>query len=128
MKGRRAAAQLGLPELEWIELDLLRRKLALVVRQVERAARGAPERSATRAARKLLRLLSETKVRRGPMKRRAHFEIYPDAAGEYRWRLRSSNGRIIADGAEGYSSRAACRRGLALVRRFATLATTRELD
>lgn len=31
------------------------------------------------------------------------FEVYQDAAGEWRWRLRSTaNGRIMADSAEGY--------------------------
>lgn len=34
-------------------------KLAVILRQVERAARGKPHRSATRAARKLLRQLTE---------------------------------------------------------------------
>ncbi|MBW3537179.1 MAG: DUF1508 domain-containing protein [Actinobacteria bacterium] len=32
------------------------------------------------------------------------FEIYRDAASEYRWRLKASNGRIVADSGEGYSS------------------------
>lgn len=30
---------------------------------------------------------------------------------EWRWRLRASNGRIVADSGEGYSSRAKCRDG-----------------
>lgn len=29
--------------------------------------------------------------------------IYRDTAGKWRWRLQAKNGRIIADGAEGYS-------------------------
>jgi uncharacterized protein YegP (UPF0339 family) len=33
-------------------------------------------------------------------------EIYKDAKGEFRWRLRARNGRIIADSAEGYKQRA----------------------
>jgi len=36
----------------------------------------------------------------------AEFEVYEDNAGEYRWRLRHDNGNIIADGGEGYASRA----------------------
>lgn len=31
------------------------------------------------------------------------FEIYKDKSGEYRWRLRTANGRIIADSGEGYT-------------------------
>lgn len=44
--------------------------------------------------------------------RRAWFEVYRDAAGDYRWRLRASNGRIVADSAEGYASRANVRRAI----------------
>lgn len=32
------------------------------------------------------------------------FEIYQDKAGEWRWRYKAANGRIMADGAEGYAS------------------------
>lgn len=35
--------------------------------------------------------------------------IYQDSAKECRWRLKSSNGRILADSGEGYSSEQACR-------------------
>lgn len=38
-----------------------------------------------------------------------HLEIYPDSAGEYRWRLLRS-GKILADSAEGYTRRASARR------------------
>ncbi len=31
-------------------------------------------------------------------------QIYPDAKGEFRWRCVAENGRITADGAEGYDS------------------------
>ena len=33
------------------------------------------------------------------------FVIYQDACGEWRWRLKSSNGRIVADSGEGYKTR-----------------------
>lgn len=29
--------------------------------------------------------------------------VYQDAAGEWRWRRRSPNGRTVADGGEGYA-------------------------
>ena len=40
-------------------------------------------------------------------KREKHavFETYKDDAGEFRWRLLSKNGRILADSAEGYKRR-----------------------
>lgn len=37
--------------------------------------------------------------------RRAHFEIFRDSRGDWRWRLRAGNGRVIADSGEGYASR-----------------------
>lgn len=36
--------------------------------------------------------------------------VYRDRAGEWRWRIKAANGRIVADSGEGYTSRAnACR-------------------
>jgi len=34
------------------------------------------------------------------------FEYYQDEVGEWRWTLRARNGEIVADGAEGYASKA----------------------
>jgi hypothetical protein len=36
------------------------------------------------------------------MERKPKFVPYVDAGGAHRWRLVDTNGRIIADGAEGY--------------------------
>ena len=33
------------------------------------------------------------------------FEIYQDKSGEWRWRLRSSNGQLVANGGEGFASK-----------------------
>lgn len=44
------------------------------------------------------------------------FELFQDKRGEYRWRLRSRNSKIIADGSEGYAAKASCEHGIALVR------------
>lgn len=52
----------------------------------------------------------------------SRYEIYQGADGEWRWRLRSSNGQILASG-EGYKTKAGALRGSAAVRRAA--ATTR---
>lgn len=46
----------------------------------------------------------------------AHFQVYKDDAGEWRWRLRSAgNSKTIADSGEGYKARADCFAGLRLV-------------
>lgn len=40
------------------------------------------------------------------------FELYKDKAGEYRWRLKHSNGNVIATASEGYSSKASALKGI----------------
>ncbi len=50
------------------------------------------------------------------------FQLYKDRKGEYRWRLRASNGEIIADGNEGYSSKDSCLYAISLVRQQAASA------
>jgi len=47
----------------------------------------------------------------------AAFEVFEDAAGEYRWRLVHRNGRILADSGEGYASRSNARRAVETVER-----------
>lgn len=34
------------------------------------------------------------------------FDIFEDKAGQWRWRLIADSGRIVADGAEGYTRKA----------------------
>ncbi len=46
------------------------------------------------------------------------FEVYVDKAGEFRFRLKSRNGEIIATG-EGYKAKASCLNGIDSVRRNA---------
>ena len=36
------------------------------------------------------------------------YNYYKDHKGEWRWRLKASNGRIIADSGEGYNSEQEC--------------------
>lgn len=54
-----------------------------------------------------------------------HFEIYQQQQGllsaglghsDYRWRLISDNGRIIADSGEGYRNKSDCLHGIELVK------------
>ena len=49
----------------------------------------------------------------------AKFEVYEDAQSEYRWRLKSANGQIIAIGGEGYTTRASAENGIAAVKKDA---------
>ena len=46
------------------------------------------------------------------MKYDPHFEVYPDSAGEWHWRLISSNGNIIASSTEEYHNKRDCIAGL----------------
>lgn len=50
------------------------------------------------------------------------FEVYQDGSQEYRWRLKSSNGQVIATGGEGYSSKEGCESGIAAVKKEAVQA------
>jgi len=43
------------------------------------------------------------------------FEIYKDAAGKFRFRLRAPNGEIIATG-EAYASKDSCQKGIESVK------------
>jgi len=45
--------------------------------------------------------------------------VYKDNRGEWRWRLRASNGRIIADSGEGYKNKQDCEHGIDLVKKEA---------
>jgi len=52
-------------------------------------------------------------AKKAPTRGRLHkVEIYRDNRGEWRWRLRAGNGRIIADGGEGYTRKAAALNGM----------------
>lgn len=49
----------------------------------------------------------------------SRFELYQDAATKWRWRLVATNGNIIADSGEGYSSKQGAKRGIESVRNTA---------
>ncbi len=49
----------------------------------------------------------------------AKFELYKDGKGEYRWRLKSANGQVIATGGESYTSKAGALNGIEAVKRDA---------
>ncbi len=54
------------------------------------------------------------------------FEVYVDKAGKYRFRLKASNGEIIAVG-ESYSSKSACMSGIESVKKNAASAVIEEI-
>jgi uncharacterized protein len=56
----------------------------------------------------------------------AKFIKYKDSAGEWRWRLRANNNKIIADSAEGYQNKSGCEAGIKLVKEQAPNATEEE--
>jgi uncharacterized protein YegP (UPF0339 family) len=51
----------------------------------------------------------------------ARFEIYQDARGEWRFRLKAGNGEIVAVG-EGYATKAGVLKGIEAVKRAAAAA------
>jgi uncharacterized protein YegP (UPF0339 family) len=58
----------------------------------------------------------------------SQFELYEDAGGEYRWRLRHRNTNVIATSGEGYSARRKAQQGLAGVKRDAYGASVVDLE
>lgn len=43
------------------------------------------------------------------------FELYKDAKGQYRWRLKSANGQVLATGGQGYQAKADCKHSIQVV-------------
>lgn len=56
----------------------------------------------------------------------ATFELYKDARGEWRWRLRHANGNVIAESGEGYSEKAGALNGIKSVKENALSAPLEE--
>jgi uncharacterized protein YegP (UPF0339 family) len=56
----------------------------------------------------------------------AKFEIYNSSNGEYRWRLKSGNGQIIATSGEGYTSKSGASNGIEAVKRDAPAAAVED--
>jgi len=51
------------------------------------------------------------------------FQIYRDSKGGYRWKLKATNGKVIATGGESYTAKASCLSGIDLVMKGAASAT-----
>jgi uncharacterized protein YegP (UPF0339 family) len=55
------------------------------------------------------------------------FEVYQDRAGKHRFRLKASNGQVVATG-EAYETKAAAKKGCESVQRAADGAKVEEVD
>jgi len=55
------------------------------------------------------------------------FEVYTDKAGKFRFRLKASNGQVIATG-EAYSSKSACLNGIDSIKKNAPEAEVVEVE
>jgi uncharacterized protein len=55
------------------------------------------------------------------------FEVYKDRAGKFRFRLKASNGQVVATG-EAYETKAAAKKGCESVLRAATVRRSRKLN
>lgn len=62
------------------------------------------------------------------MKRTPTIDIYRDASGEWRWRLRATNGRVIADSGEGYRDRRGIERAVSTLLRAVPIAQVIECE
>jgi len=56
------------------------------------------------------------------------FEVYSDKRGEFRWRLKATNGIVIASSGEGYKAKRDCLKGIASVQKNAPDAAIQELE
>lgn len=50
------------------------------------------------------------------------FHYSQDQRGEWRWRLRADNGKIVADSGEGYKAESDCLHGIEIVKKEAPAA------
>lgn len=55
------------------------------------------------------------------------FEVYKDKSEKYRFRLKASNGQVIASG-QGYSSKESCMKGIESVKKNAAEAPVVEVE
>lgn len=56
-----------------------------------------------------------------------YFEIYKDAKGEFRWRLKSGNHQTVATGGEGYATKQSCQKGIEAVKKITAETEVKDL-
>jgi uncharacterized protein YegP (UPF0339 family) len=54
------------------------------------------------------------------------FEVYKDRAGEFRWRLKASNGQIVAASGQGYKAKADLKHAIEQIQKQAASARIEE--
>ena len=57
----------------------------------------------------------------------ATFEVYKDKGGEYRWRLRTLNTKVIASSGQSFSSKQSCIDSIESVKKHAAKADVKEV-
>ncbi len=57
---------------------------------------------------------------------RLKFETYADAAKEYRWRLKATNGQVIATSGQGYKNKGDCEHSIDVIKQGAKQANVEE--
>lgn len=57
----------------------------------------------------------------------AKFEVYEDAGGKFRFRLKAGNGEVVATG-QAYESKSGAHKGVEAVKRAAADATVVDID
>lgn len=58
-------------------------------------------------------------VRGAVVEDKLKFEMYQDTSKEYRWRLKSADGGILATGGQGYSAKATCQHAIESIKKGA---------
>lgn len=61
-------------------------------------------------------------------RRPTRFICYRDNAGEYRWHLKASNGKIIAESGEGYKRKTKCLDACLRFSRYVQIANATEIE
>jgi len=57
-----------------------------------------------------------------------HFEIDKNSQGQWIWRLRANNGRIVAVSGESYHNRVDCENGINLVKAVTSSTTVKDVS
>jgi uncharacterized protein YegP (UPF0339 family) len=55
------------------------------------------------------------------------FKVFKDSIKQYRWRLVSGNGQIVATSGEGYTTKENCLHGIQLIKTYAPTAKVIDL-
>ena len=64
----------------------------------------------------------------GEKKAAATFEVYKDKGGEFRWRLRMQNTKVIATSGEGYKEKESCLKAIESLKQAAADAPVKEAE